>query len=308
MSILNKSNCIDGAPNTGVCDCPFAMESIRGIAPVGADFKIAAADLVDKASAMAAIEDAIYAARRERLWPIQIQDTPTDNSQEPTKDTNGYGGASIVRTGFFDVTLRATDNSMYLAQQLEQFNKKKNQKLIIWDEDGSVWGYTATNGDFLPIPLELFYAYYKLPTPANVAQNLIEIMWEQTPFIRGYGVIALDPSFFISLNGLQNIGLKFISRASAVINIDATILGCGENLGEEFETEAENVANWTAVDSVTGTSLTISSIVFNATTGHFVFTLSASPINPAKINLVGAAELKTGGIAGYESTGAVVTT
>jgi len=305
MSNLNKPKCGTEQGNVGVCDCALAIEILEGFIPAPRGFKILAADMADDATFLEALQDATLAARSGRIYPVAISGTPTDNSQEPTAETLGNGGIAIVREGFYDITVQAEDNSLYLAQQLRTFNKSK-MGVFVWDQNGTVWGIKSGE-DLIPIPLELIFTDYKLPTASNIAQVLTRLVWDKAIFLAGFGFYELSPADLITLQGLKNIDLDVVSRAGAVINIKATILGCGDNLGDEYETEAEVVGMWTAVNAVTGASLTITSIAFNSTTGNFVFTLSTNPTDPVTINLVGPVALKAGGISGYESTGKVTT-
>ena len=305
MSNLNKPKCSTEQGNVGVCDCALAIEILEGFIPAPRGFKVLAADMVDDATFLETLQDAVLAARSGRIYPVAISGTPTDNSQDPTAETLGNGGIAIVREGFYDITVQAEDNSVYLAQQLRTFNKSR-MGVFLYDQNGTVWGIKSGD-DLMAIPLELIFTDYKLPTASNIAQVLTRLVWDKATFLSGFGFYELEPADLITLEGLKNIQLKVVSRAGAAITINATILGCGDNLGLEYETEAENVANWTAVNAVTGASLTITSIVYNATTGNFLFTLSTNPTDPVIINLVNPVALKTGGISGYESTGKVQT-
>lgn len=304
MSNLNKPKCATEDGNVGSCDCALAIETLSGFILAPLDFRLTAANMANDTAFKAALVAATKAARPGRIYPVTIVGTPTDNSQDPTSETLPNGQIAIVREGFYDITNQATDNSIYIANQLRKFNKRK-MGVFMWDQNGTLWGIKS-GVDLAPIPLELLFTDYKLPTASNIAQTLTRLVWDKNVFLSGYGFYELSPADYLEVTGLKSIELTFVSRTTTNVLVTAQILGCGDSLGDEYPTEALELDNWVSNKVSDGTTNPITAVAYNSVNGQFTLTLTTGVASIIKLAPV--ATLEGNGIEGFEGSNSITTT
>jgi len=304
MSNLNKPKCATEDGNVGSCDCALAIETLSGFILAPTSFRLSAANMASDATVKTALIAATKAARTGRIYPIAVVGTPTDNSQDPTSETLPNGQIVIVREGFYDATMQATDNSIYLANQLRKFNKRK-MGVFMYDQNGTLWGLSI-GGELAPVPLELVFTDYKLPSATNIAQTLTRLVWDKNLFLSGYGFYELSPSDYLEVTGLKSIELGFISRTTTNVLATAQILGCGDALGDEYPDEVLELDNWVSVKVSDGTSNAVTAVAYNSTTKQLTLTLTTGVASI--ISLAPIATLEANGIEGFEGSNSITTT
>lgn len=312
--ILNKKTCLIAGGNTGVGPCFLDLKSIRMAILVPKNAVYLEAELATKETLLAALQADTLEVSRNRVYPIKNLVGITDNTEEPTLETLGYGGIAVVRDGKYNLTFRFTEGGFCLSKSLRKFNSA-NISVILIDDAGQLLGWRDGSG-LKGFPLELFYA---LPPRMNdgagaVASYQFQIVFDSSYLADNLGFIEGGSiSFWQSLNGLQDVVLiAAAGNAEPILKI-STAIGCsGENLLTDFATELQEETLWIATNKATGADITVTSV--SIVGGVATVTLDATdPDYPAGVGSLGVklttpVLLAAAGVEGYESNELLVAT
>lgn len=310
--ILNKKTCLIAGGNTGVGPCFLDLKSIRMAILVPRNKAYSAADLVSKETLLAALQADTLEAPRNRVYPIKNLVGITDNTEDPTIETLGYGGSAVVRDGKYNLTFRFTEGGYCLSKALRKFNSA-NISVILIDDAGQLLGW-RDGADLKGFPLELFYG---LPPRLNdgsgaVSSYQFQIVFDSTYMADSLGFVEGGTiAFWQALNGLQDVVLSEATGSAEPVVLVETAIGCsGESLFTDFETELADDALWVANNKATGAAITITSV--SIANGVATVTLdSADPDYPVTgtvgLKLTTPALLSAAGVDGYESNELLIT-
>jgi len=297
--MLNEIICLAGGANTGYGACTLDPKNVVAliIAPLGAT--ILEADLADFG---AFLQTKINEADASQRWyPINEFVAITDNSEDPTIESFGYGGKAVSREGEYDWTLRFVDGGLCLLKSLRKFNNAKKAIFFV-DADGVLFGTTVA-GSMQAIPWTMYYAS---PWKVNdgSASTVYNLRASFKPKHVNEDVAFVDLSamglVMSSFKGLQNLSLVVLDPADAPITNVRVLSGCDrKNLFEEFSVLLADLDLWKAVD-IDGLVLTVSAVTANNTLQAFTVTVS-SAVKSYFIELVDPEALDTAGVSGYES-------
>lgn len=301
--MLNQKICLAGGANTGFGDCTLNPKNLVGfiLAPIGAE--IAEADLADFGAFLAGkINSAIPS---ERWYPVHGFEAVTDNTEDVTIETLGYGGKSVVREGDYDLLFRWIQGGMCLQKALRKFNDS-NMAVFLIDGDGMLFG-TTVGATMQAIPLVLFYTQPWRVNDGSTGTNYgVRIAFRPKPVNEDLAFLDVAELGFIlsTFKGLQNISLVVLDPENAPITKVRALSGCSrKNLYEDYSTELAVAALWKAYRQSNGAVLPVSTVVVDATLEAFTVTVDfgVDPVESYYLELVDPEALMAGGVSGFES-------
>lgn len=311
MADLNQLICANNVANTGFGSCYLDMDQIIGGFIVPNGYSLTAAELDDLITTLTA--DAKVATKLNRIYPAGNFVAITDNSEDLTIQTFGYGSKSVVKEGDYDWQFQFVKGGLCLHQALRSFNGNGNWSIIFYDAKFRLFGTTgAVSGSLYGIPTKMLWAMPWKPTDgSNVTSYMLRVVFEPSYINEDLAYFQAE-STVADVAGLQDILLTLNSwtEATGVANV-SVYSRCGTNLYEVYPTELALTAVWTAANASTGGAITVSSVTGVAATKTFSVTLlTTDPDFPAGtqgilLNLAAIATLEANGINGFESAGAL---
>ena len=176
MSKLNYPlNCSTGVGNTGLPSCTINLEQLTGLLLTFDGFKIPAAMLTDFYTMFDYLQEATLNANPlMRIYPLNIIEGLTDNTAAPEKKMSGYGNTKgiIEQTHQFEVELES--HGIHFYKNLRKWNGKKNVRAY-WVDKGFIGGYKNSNGDLLPMELDIFFKQVKPGNVADITKYMCEV-------------------------------------------------------------------------------------------------------------------------------------
>jgi hypothetical protein len=303
--MLNEKICLAGGGNTGYAECFLDPKFIVGLVLVPQGSQITEADAEDfGAFLQTKINDADPS---ERWYPVKDFVGITDNSEDVTLETYGYGGKNVTREGDYDWTLRYVDGGICLLKSLRKFNGVKKDVFFV-DANGVLFG-TNVSGVMQSIPLTLLHTMPWKANDGTATTNYgIRLSFRPKPVNDDLSFFDMSSQgvIFSSFQGLRNVSLVVLDPENAPITKVRVLSGCDrKNLYEEFSAELADVGVWRAT-TVSGGSLTITTAVLDATLQAITVTVS-SGAESYFLSLADPETLDTAGISGYDSTKVKVT-
>lgn len=301
MPELNKKVCVVGGTNTGFGDCVLSFGTIVGAFLVPKDLELTPSDLADLEAKLKDL--AMDADPKQRIYPIHYFEGITDNTEDKTIETLGYGGKYPVREGYYDWMFRFLQGGICLLKSLQQFNGTGKYALF-YDANGVLFGQKS--GDNLKgVPLSYFWADKWRPSDGSAAPNYSVQFVFRPEFINQYlGFVEADFPL-VEVEGLQNVVLaEGAGSARPVLKITAKA-GCdGTNLYDTYSAELAAVGAWKA--TINGNDIDITSVVVDANISGWTVTVdNADPDyvagEPMIISLADPVALDGLGVTGFES-------
>lgn len=307
---VNKFVCGANIKNTGVGTCSLALATIAGAFLVPSDFVIdeaGAADLFDT------LQAAAKASKRNRIYPVHRFVQVTNNSEDKTTQSFGYGSIAVVREGFYNWSLQYVDGGLCLHNKLRSHNGKA-KAVLFYDSNGVLFGRSVA----LPqdpalvqpepkyglggIPLEYFWANPWTPNDgSNVMATAVQFVFKPVYINDELGYIQTNFDLE-SVKGLGGVTLsEAIPAARPVLTVKASY-GCsyepdGADFFEDFEADLAAAALW-KVTTASGLPIAITSVAADNENRAFTITLDNTDENysltaPLKVTLVTPEEMET---------------
>lgn len=168
MSILNNPGCVVTAANTGLPDCPFTPDKFVGAILIDKSYVFADADVLTATAFLTKLQELVLTTGKNRAYPIFRFEEITDNSEEETVVTLGYGGKQVVKDGKYDWTFRLTKGGLCFQKKLRAFNKV-DKKVLFIDDSGNIYG-TVNSSGFTGFSMDFFFAKpFKASDGSNAA-------------------------------------------------------------------------------------------------------------------------------------------
>lgn len=303
--MLNQKICLAGGANTGFGDCYFNPANIVGMILTPRGATITEADTQDFAAFLNT--KFIDADPSQRWYPVSGFVGITDNTEDPTIESFGYGGKAVVREGDYDWTLRFTKGGICLLKALRKFNGTDKEAFFV-DGDGNLLGTTVA-GTMQSVALTLLYTMpWKVNDGSTSTNYGIRTSFRPKPVNEDLAFLDMAEMgiVFSSFQGLQNVSLVVLDPEEAPITNVRLLSGCNRsNLYEDAETVLVDEGLWTAT-TVSGAAVVVSTVVANATLEAFTVTV-ASAAESYYLNLVDPEALESAGFSGYEAIRVKVT-
>jgi len=307
--MINQIVCTSAGGNTGIPDCALTLKNtVMGFLVPGA-FELTAAQLLTPEATLAALSNAAGNDNPSlRIYPLPEAVGVTDNSEDVTLQTFGYGAAVPVRDGNYNLTYAFTRGGNCVNNTLQKFNGQ-NYRFIGVDASGVLYGTkvtTSTGTVFLKgIPLDYFYAMpFKHNDGSNVTGFAWRISYKPVYVNSGLGFIQLPLVEVLNISGLLNINIVLPTpRVTNVIKVK-TLTGCaGVDLYDQYSGSLVTASNWIVTRN--GANVGITGVALDANLKAFTITLDATDpdynvAGPFVVSMAAPSILTTNGIAGYE--------
>lgn len=314
MEGLNKIFCGSDVKNTGICECFFDPKLITGaiLAPLGKVFT--SAELLD-ASIAATLGTAVEAAAAARIYPFQPFEAITDNTEDPVRQTFGYGTVKTVREGKYNWAFQFINGGLNLSNALRTFNGLIGKYGVIFIESQNTLIGTSkldANGDWglAPIPMSDIYTRPWRPSDgSNVTNYTIEFSFDPIYVNQNiaFKKVATTSYLLAQLAGLEDIKLAFADEGTeggAAVTVTAET-DCGStDVYDLYKTELAQITAWVVKDS-TGAAKNITSVVADDDAKGWIITLGGGDtwadgdtIQLAAPNVLSQAPIN---VTGYES-------
>jgi hypothetical protein len=301
MSMINEIACTEVFANTGFGQCNFSPREIFGILLVNPDFVIKDTDT-------ATLQTFLTNAARNinkglRLRPIMGFVEAEDSSEEPVRQTFGYGATKTLRDGNYNWQFKFVNGGTCLLKSLQALNGQTPYvifvdaayNLIGTVKDGGLGGIPVT--DYWANPWNLndgsgvatLFSIYLSFAPTYINQRLAFI---QTSTI---------PNFDISgVRGVQDVLLNVTASSASSISVQLKDKCTGSlDFGALYSDELEDPSAWVATTTL-GVAQVIDTVVYNAATKTFVLTFDPVRAAATILNLADISALIGLGVIGYE--------
>ncbi|KAF0193985.1 MAG: hypothetical protein FD166_3611 [Bacteroidetes bacterium] len=295
MSELNNPGCvlIVGA-NTGVPGCTFAPEKFVGAILVPRNFIIADADIP---SIISKLQELTLASKANRIYPVFRFEEISDNSEEPSIATLGYGSKQVTKEGKYDWTFRIIQGGLCYQNKLRAFNKS-NMKVLFIDAEDVIYG-TRVSGGLAGLSLDFFYAS---PFKANDASNsaIFNVRFalsKPREFNEDVAFVKADQDVEEAVKGVIDIELVQLAVAANSVTVGLRTACDKVNLFDSLSAPIADGNLWLVTKN--GAPVTITGVSENAGlkgwnvlftgTGEHVITL-VSPEELAAVEVGGAPE------------------
>jgi hypothetical protein len=313
--MLNVLNCANVFENTGAGKCSFIPREVIGMLFVPSTLVIDKTDAEDlQAFLEAATRNPVKAAR---VRPLQNIVGVTDNSEEPVRETLGYGSTQTLRDGNYAWTFRFVRGGLCLLKSLQAMNGQPVDVIFI-DGALNLFGTKKTVGSKTGlggVPIEDFWANkWGASDGAGASVNMSVYLSFKSVYINENLVFLqtknLENVDLLSLQGLQDIDLD-ISDASPD-GIEYSLVdkctGNDTDFSSVFVDELEQVTSLSIVNLSSGTPYEPDSITYNASTKRFAASFESNiPAGNYLVNLAPVDVLEGLGIIGYEGRPVKVT-
>lgn len=309
---LNKIFCGADIKNTGVCDCFFDPKLLTGAILIPTDKVLTDTELSD-ANIQATLEALVEQTQKLRIYPFQNFVNITDNSEDVTQQTFGYGPIETVREGNYNWLFQFRKGGVNLSNALRTFNGLTGKYKVLFIENQNTLIGTSkkdANDDWGMggIPLEDLYTLpWKPNDGTNLAQYATRFVFRPQYIneLIAFKRVSTTSYLLSELVGLTDITLEQVSVDGNDLVVSATT-DCGStDLSELYDDELEEVTAWVATDA-SGVTKTISSVAY--ADGQWTLTASTpwedgDIVSLAAPSVLAAAPIN---ISGYESNELVV--
>lgn len=303
---LNKLLCaLPGSGNTGTGRCVLDPKFIVGAILLPPGTLIAASDTATPTAFYTKLVAlAIAALPINRAYPIGDFEQITDNSEEVTIASLGYGGKYPVREGDTDWSFQFIKGALCLNKNLRKFNGQQPDVLFI-DANGIVYGWkSGTN--LRGVPMKFIYtAPFKINDGTNNTIYLVRFCFLPKYLNDMVGFVQPDANNdFSTVAGIDDVALS-ATRAAAVLTVTAAVGCASTDMYDLFPSALAVVGAWVARNAATGALITISSVAANASAKGWTVTLDDSDpdytTGAVTISMADPAALKVLNVVGYES-------
>lgn len=282
MEGLNKIFCGSDVKNTGICECFFDVALIDGAILVPKTKVFTETELSD-ANIQATLEAAGEAIKADRIFPFGPFEAITDNTEDPTRQTFGYGTVKTVREGKYNWLFQFINGGLNLSNALRSFNGLIGKYAVIFKESKNTLIGTSrkdVNGNWglAGIPLaDLYTRPWRPSDGSNVTNYGIEFSFdpvyinEKIAFKR----VSIDSYLLSEFVGLEDIVLTLVEAVEGETTIEVSAAtDCGSTDVYDLYADALATPSAWVLKNAAGEEQTISGVVANDDTKTWTITRS----------------------------------
>lgn len=303
MALINPCS-VDATPSNTGAECSSAMKATAMIVMVPKSAKWLASDLTDFTGF---VNTKIHAAAASRFFPVFGNAAPVrqikDNPEADVTETMDDGSMKFIRYGMYNRTFVTTEGGLGLAKALMAM--RDNYAFIEVDITGQVAMMENADGTYSGFPVNLAYA--PVPELANLKtsyKNAFMLSFSPANYIKKGKIFASDTTEdILSLRGLYDTQVTKGSTTQTATNIFvdiSTIIG-GTDLVALYGTELAALFASFVITKVSDSTTQVATAGLVAS-GELRLTGTYTSGSTYTVALPTAAQLKTGGIEGYEGT------
>lgn len=312
MEGLNKIFCGSDVKNTGICECFFDPKLITGAIFVPKNKVFTSTELLD-ANIAATLAAAVLAAQASRIYPFQPFEAVTDNTEDPIRQTFGYGTVKTVREGKYNWAFQFLNGGLNLSNALRTFNGLIGKYAVIFIESQNNLIGTSkldANGDWglAGIPMSDIYTRPWRPSDGtNVTNYTTEFSFDPIYINEkiAFKKVSVDSYLLADLAGLEDVKLTLVDATEGGTEIEVSAESdCGStNFFDLYDSEMAQATAWVVKDSA-GNTKTVSGVVANAGPKTWTITISGDTLEDgdtvsfAAPSVLAAAPIN---VSGYES-------
>ena len=305
------SYCGITAANTGQIDCDKSRGTLVKLAIDSgsidsanlASATLMQAELVRRSKLSKTDADKLF------ILPV-VQDIALNNEQNTTGSLN-QGYTTVIREGRPSYTVKVFAGADLL-KRLRNFN---NQTVRIYEYDSNgVWWGTKSSGNARGYQAKLFFTGNDIATGQNVEEGVITMtvsILSNTEYKDNCYYFDLSDQNVEDIVPLIDVTLTYVSHSSNVLSYSVTIPGANGiadyDVAAEYGTEIAALAASFSAKSGAGTpttSLAITSMAYNSTTGLLEVTYNSGAYGSATGNIKlippTPAQLDSGDVPGIE--------
>lgn len=302
---MNQIKCVTDIKNTGVCGCFFDPKLIYGGILVPKD-RVFTEEELSSANIATTMNNLILASKAQRGFPFIVWQGITDNSEEPTIFTSGYGVPIPVREGLYNWLAEFSKGGVQLSNALRSFNGLTGKYAILLVEQTNKLIGTKkvdANGDMgtAGISLETLYTYpWAVADGTNPARYRTQLAFKPEQINEYIAFHDVDKSVFnlLTLNGLTTVNISESDFADNELTVYA-VTDCGEDMYEEYADELAQATAWVGIAASDGDSINPTNVAKNDAAGGWDLTFAETIVS---VNLAAAAVLAAApiNVVGYE--------
>lgn len=313
---LNTPLCASEFGNTGRGDCLKEIKKIVGAIQTPSNFLITKDDL---ATLQTILVDKTHAAIGSRIFPYWDLVLTNDGTEDPTIQTDEYGGKKLTRYGDYDLSFRMKVSGPDLYGNIEK-NSGAGKSFIFIDEEGTLLGKKRTGG-FGPISIDEFIVPpAKFATGDATTLYILRFLFGSSQLRKG-NLAYINVDFVVSdeVKGLEDVEVIIEDQEENVLKVVLKTKHGGINLSSAYGSVLAAPGAWIAKDKQTNDALDISTVSEDATldngNGGFTVTIDPTDYNPLdggdkfSLNLAAPATLKGSpyNVVGFEGEEVVLT-
>ncbi|MEA5110374.1 hypothetical protein SDC9_36971 [bioreactor metagenome] len=297
MAELNNPGCVLvlGA-NTGVPGCDFAPDKFVGAILIDKSTIIEDADIPD---IITKLQELTLATGRDRIHPIFRFEEITDNSEEETIATLGYGSKQVVKEGKYDWMFRIVKGGLCLNNKLRSFNKA-NKKVLFVDSSNVIYG-TRVEGGITGFTMDFFYAKpFKANDASNAAIfNVRFALAKPEEFNEKVAFVKADQDIEEAVKGLIDLELVELAVATGKVTVGIRTACDKVDLYPSFDDALAAGELWKVTKA--GANVAITSVAKNDTAGGW--DVSFTGTGEHVITLAAPSVLAAANVGGYPENG-----
>lgn len=313
--IINDPGCVVVNANTGMPDCPFLPDKIVGIMLFDKDTVFTANHTASITAFIAQLQALCYVTGQTRIYPVPGLIFESDNSTAPTVVTDAYDGRNIAKDGKYDWTFNMPFGGALYHKKLRLYNKQK-KNVLLWDDEGNVYGTLTSAGLFATLSTDFVYAHpWKIHTGADAAKFQIQVALSKTKQLNeDLAVIKTGMAIEDNVKGLIDVVLEQFGATTSKLQIK---MYTKDDRIDLYDTYAAGLVSGGvtsfAVSTSAGIAVTPSSIALNATAKCIELNSSAAFANANTVKLAAVSVLAGFGMGsitignGYESNTLTIT-
>lgn len=306
MTNLNVIQCGELFKNTGQCGCVFDPKLIIGKILIPKGRVLTKAELND---IQATLEGLIEAVKTSRIYPVQGMVAVTDNTEDPTFQTFGYGGTSPVKEGNYNWVFQLAGVGVDYNNALRSFNGSTKYAEIYFDSQNRLIGTLKSdvNGDpgLAGVPQLGGYPYtypWKVNDGTNITAYRTQSVFRPEYINENIAYFEVPATTYLlsELTGLQDIKLTIVEVDDDTVTVTATT--CGDDVYESYADELANEEAWVIKDEE-GAVLVTGTVTKNTSAKGWDVTFPATIEDGSTISLSAPTVLAENpvNVSGYES-------
>jgi hypothetical protein len=301
-NLLNNPSCGSSGGATGKPSCAVDPKIIVGLILTDTSKTFSAADLADFQTVLGS---ATVADGKERIHPIFRFVEFTDNSENPTVQTLGYGSKSIVKEGKNDWTFRFQKGAMCLLKNIRKFNNA-DVKVLFVDEENVIYGVQTDDGGLMGFSTDFVYGHpFKLTDGSKDNEYKIQVVQSKPEEWDNLGAYYADFDVEENVKGLIELALIEIDVTSNFATIEIDTACDMANVYDDFGSDFADPTVWTVTKVSDGSNVSVATAISQEAGKNYKLGFTAT--GDVTISLVTPNRLALKGIGGAPANGYIST-
>jgi hypothetical protein len=305
--VINYNPCSDNFGNRGNKYClADVWRYFTDIVISQTAQKFSSASVVDATAFQTALRNSQIEEVAQRTFLMPILGEVTDNTEDPTKVTNGYGRIVGYSEKNHTLMVELDNEGVYQLKQDRKWNFTERVNVYFKTDSNLLLGNTNSSREFMGIEASIHIYQPKVGNvSAPESKHMMEITLLDTNALSdNLDYIALDSDFKIrqELKGVNNLALT----ASDTVALGFSVKVLSEkdsniNVGDVYKTELADVDAWTFKNKSTGVTVAPATATWDSVNEVFdltfadAATLVGGLVSPKNLAVLGVGSAVDGG-------------